>query len=77
MNENVGPYVCQSKKALLDLWHQTRPYFQHLGESVIEVWRDFQAWCQKYLPPLTNYIYKQILSVSAWIQNTFQSLTAS
>ena len=74
INENIGPYVCQSKKAFLDLWSQSRPYFQHLGESVIEVWKDFQSWCQKYLPPLIDYIHKQILSVFAWLQQTFQSV---
>ena len=74
INENVGPYVCQSKKAFLDLWSQSRPYFQHLGEWVIEIWKDFQSWCQKYLPPLIDYIHKQILSVFAWLQQTFQSV---
>jgi hypothetical protein len=74
INENLGPYFCQAKKATLNLWSQSRPYFQHLGETVIQLWRDLVTWCEKYLPPLMDYMYKQMLSASAWLQKTIQSV---
>ena len=74
INENLGPYFCQAKKSALNIWNKARPYFQRLGENVIHLWRDLVAWCETYLPPLRDYIYKQMVWASKWVQTTVEGV---
>lgn len=74
INENLGPYFCQAKKSAFDLWAQSRPYFQQLGQSVIHLWKEVYSFGERFLPPLLDYVYGQLVAVTAWAQKTLQSV---
>ncbi len=87
INKNLGPSFCGLQRSVEEgwiwlkaetarLWTLAQPYFQKLGEQIINYSRIAWTWLEKNVPVYYDLAYQKIMELYAYAQASYKNLTS-